>query len=518
MRSVSDTAPTHRPSRRVDRGAIVLWLIMTLLAALPISGLAQGFRHTLDNREHWESTKPSLLYNLMGAVAYTTTPVTLTTNALNLGAWHGFQEVVTRELVNPTSLSFRMQLPGESSLSLIYNKTDKGFSGIRLSTSPNHPSERFTATAGGRFLTRAPLSVPALGEAWHTVTLRVEGDQIQVTLDGEPLARFTETMAPRQQVGFRGGVTYAFVDDVTLATAEDATALVDDFSPPSGYLGVLLWTFLILACGIGGLAWLLARRGGRGWHFALAIDLALIIIATPVYAADRLFLAERHGYSKLHFQVTKALGIYSNPVFGSRQDTVDRLAAASAAAQPSTLPRILFIGSSQTWGSGASGDDTHMIHLVTQGLNAEGARFDVANASIQGAKSPFLLERYTAEWHRWEPQIMVLNLSTNDVDVVAYEASLRAFVTGNNAQKVRTIFILEPNASDSTREPVEPKHVVMRKVAEELKVPVIDLHAHLIAERGAGLLWWDHVHLTDAGQAVAAEFLTAQLNAILAGD
>ena len=78
----------------------------TGLAALPVSGLVHGFEHTLEGRSHWESTKPSMTYCLMGAVAYTTTPVTLASDALNLGTWHGFQEVLTREAVSPKALSF----------------------------------------------------------------------------------------------------------------------------------------------------------------------------------------------------------------------------------------------------------------------------------------------------------------------------------------------------------------------------------------------------------------------------
>ena len=95
----------------MDRGAIALCLLVTLLAALPVSALVHGLDHTLESRPQWESSKPAMTYCLMGAVAYTSTPVTLATDALNMGTWHGFQEVLTRAAVSPKALSFRARLP-----------------------------------------------------------------------------------------------------------------------------------------------------------------------------------------------------------------------------------------------------------------------------------------------------------------------------------------------------------------------------------------------------------------------
>ena len=65
---------------------------------------------------------------------------------------------------------------------------------------------------------------------------------------------------------------------------------------------------------------------------------------------------------------------------------------------------------------------------------------------------------------------------------------------------------LEPNSPEAT--PGElPLHPVMRRVAAEQGVPLVDLHAALRRDQPLGFLWWDFVHPTSFGHRRIAEHL-----------
>jgi cob(I)alamin adenosyltransferase len=68
-------------------------------------------------------------------------------------------------------------------------------------------------------------------------------------------------------------------------------------------------------------------------------------------------------------------------------------------------------------------------------------------------------------------------------------------------------FVLEPNSLELPSRDLPAKHAILREVAAALDVPVVDLPAAIgRAEReDAGFLWWDPVHPTSFGQALAAE-------------
>lgn len=51
----------------------------------------------------------------------------------------------------------------------------------------------------------------------------------------------------------------------------------------------------------------------------------------------------------------------------------------------------------------------------------------------------------------------------------------------------------------------------MRRLGTELRVPLVDMHAHLRSSRDTGFLWWDQVHLTSYGQRLFADKLYGEI-------
>ena len=134
---------------------------------------------------------------------------------------------------------------------------------------------------------------------------------------------------------------------------------------------------------------------------------------------------------------------------------------------------------------------------------------------MSGSRVARLHGYYLADWRAWRPDIIVLNLSNNDSEPDIFRDGLKAFVSDGRAQGAEVLLALEANESSSTHPSTLPNHDIMRQVASEAGVPVVDMHGALLADRETGLLWWDFVHLTDYGQRRVGEHFAAAIAPLL---
>ena len=78
--------------------------------------------------------------------------------------------------------------------------------------------------------------------------------------------------------------------------------------------------------------------------------------------------------------------------------------------------RVAFLGTSQTWGSGAERiSETFVARchgLLAQALGD--ISVETYNFSISGSNSTELLGKYAESWRFSQPDLLVINLSTND--------------------------------------------------------------------------------------------------------
>ena len=82
-----------------------------------------------------------------------------------------------------------------------------------------------------------------------------------------------------------------------------------------------------------------------------------------------------------------------------------------------TVCRILFLGTSQTAGEGASERARTFVKLLEDKLNLADSTdtyFQCINAGIPGVNSSYIIELYEKEWLNLDPKVVVINLRTND--------------------------------------------------------------------------------------------------------
>jgi lysophospholipase L1-like esterase len=184
--------------------------------------------------------------------------------------------------------------------------------------------------------------------------------------------------------------------------------------------------------------------------------------------------------------------------------------------------RILFLGTSQMWGSGASSPNERIASRVGSLLNtgASGRNIYVINASKRGSNSFELLSSCKDHLYLFRPDLVILDLSNNDYDARSFDKGLRSLLEWTHSIHSKTLFILEANSPEvdfgkGTVQTILPmgriqdRHAIMRNISTQYHVPLLDLNGYLTSDGvyDSGFLWWDLVHLTSYGQELAAPFI-----------
>ncbi len=468
-------------------------LVMLALGLCATTLLAETWanRHdTLARNGRWISGKVGLARGVMGAVAFMTTRRPLSRNRLDLGSYFGFQEVLYSEPLDLAEIAFDFELIHGAALTFLYGGDDGAFDAIRLSDAS---VAGLRITPEGGFAAREPIVAAALGPGRHRLRVVFERDRVAVALDDVPLPARPPVRASPQRFGFRSGAAHAFVDDIAIVT-RDGRRVFESFHD---------WRDFALAwLAIGGLltmaataALLFARR--RAHAPVLVTGVALLGAALVLYLVDYYRLSARYPPPEhIDYQ-----GYATN--IETEEEVVAGVQTRYGTAPRADVARLLFLGTSQTWGAGAARlEDVFSARIAAQ----LGTSYQVINVGISGSDSTRLLALYRERWLALAPRAVVVDLGNNDPSPSVLTANLRALVALDRAHDIRTLLVVEPNAPEAHVDH-DASWNAMRAVARELGVPLVDLHAELARRADSGFLFWDLVHLTSYGQRLAAEIL-----------
>lgn len=508
---------SSRPRRHLD---LISLNLVLLLAASIIGERAYGlYRNSLAVHPDWKSTKSLLSKRVMGMEPFEDGPQTLAHNRLNLGVWWGFQEVRYARALRLTQLDAAVRFEPEGYVNVLYDVGAAGFSGVRISARRELPSVQFRASPEGEFVAvgRLALPAPVMPNEWHAVRIRFDSTRASVFLDGRSIGAFERVEQP-QRVGFRGGQRAAWVDDVVLRLVDGAT-IRESFRNTRGSLRrtLLLFSFGGMAVLMGGL--LVGRSfsipARNRWLGTVIVNLGAIVLAGCAYLLQ---FSSSTRYAPAGGTVRRA---EVQGMTEAQRRILTELEAEYHRPPADGVYRILFLGSSQTWGAGALTPDDIWVRRLEGMLNHDGRQrsFECINAGISGLTSPQVLE-LLRELLPLRAQAAVVNLSNNDVDTARFRANLDSIVATLANAGIRGVLLLEPNSperriTDSPHGDLAVKHKIVSEVGRARGIPVIDLQRYLAERNQTGFLWWDFVHLTSLGQRLVAEKLHTDLPTLL---
>ena len=480
-----------------------------LAIAWAVAELHASLTNTLRANGRWVATKATLGRAVMGASTYANSRQTLAGGMLDLGRWFGFQEVLYRDPVLLRELRARVRLEPHAWLCIVFDKTEAGFGGVRLSRTAAFPSLSFEAGPLGEFRSTRPLAVPrrALGE-WVEVELELAPDAVVLSIDREQLARLPRPAARPGSFGFRCGLRAAYVDHVAARWDGEGGMRESFFNA-----GVFAVTFVVAAVLLTGLAALglgyLRRARPRMRGPALWIG----AVSSVVLGAPASVLVYRARFAHSYPRRTDHELAW---VDEEARDILAQVRARHAPRAAEGTDRILFLGTSQTWGAGAASEAEGYVRLVERELRERLARpVECIDAGISGARSPRLAELFERHLAELEPRLVVVDLGHNDQDPVAFERALEDIVRLARERGSRCLLCLEP-VSTEARPAGLPLHDVLRAVAAREGADLVDLHGQLVERADSGLLWWDVVHPTSYGHRLIAECLVPPIVELLA--
>jgi len=495
--------------QRARRARLVLPVALALLAAWTLQTLALRLGNTLHANGRWESTKVGLERGILGAVSFLTTRTALHRDRLDLGVWHGFHELLLREPVAPGrfALSFRLREGGW--LAAITAHDGARFEAVRLSRDPDFPSACLAGTAAGAFTSKQPLAAIDFDAGWQELALEREGSELAVRLNGETIGRCPAALSSPVRVGLRGSAA-DHVEVVVVADAASGKTIHEDFANHRHAGAIFGGVLALLAALDAGVALALRRRGG-----AVAPALALAN-GVALACAGLALLADTAYFSRIHPEQVHFEG-YENRIEYEGQ-IVPRLAREyPLEPAPAGVRRILVLGTSQTWGSGAARLEDVWVRRLEGWLGETaraGERFELIDAGLPGEVSKKVRENLEEHFAAWQPELLLVNLGNNDRDPALLARELERIARWSAERGIRVAFVPEPNCIESRNERslrgLREKHAAMREVAARLGIPLVEVHDALVAERDSGFLWWDRVHLTSYGQERLARLLVEQ--------
>lgn len=478
-------------------------------------------RNTLDHHPEWFLGKGLMQRVPVGTGETRIYRNLLAGNRLNLGVFHGFQEVLYVRPLVLGGASFRFCLEPGAYLDVLLRKTRDGASGVRLAEQCFY----WRADERGGFLAHTPLRL-TVGPGWHRCQLGPEF----LTVDGASVDLPVSQPAPGL-FGFRGSLANVQVDDVELW--ESGRKVFTESFRNDRHLGAVALECFGLLFVLSALVFLLSRRERllRTVAFLLAAVVVLALYwACDYYVLGRAYLSY-YRLEQLRQRVVQRLFGGADPLPAQDLQETLRFLAAPQEARPSDYrltahregqtflfpdtaeaiaqyrrehpqPRtcVLFLGTSQTWGEGAYRLNETLVRYCGDAL-PDGV--ETINAARRGSNSVELVHRYFDHLYHLKPDLIVVNLGNNDLDAKVLADSLRKLA------HLPVLVVLEANSPEAPSAELKAKHEAMR--ATGLKC--VDLHGHLAEDR-SGLLWWDKVHLTSYGQEVAGGFLAQQIRSL----
>jgi len=486
--------------------------IASLISGFLLNEACMSLTNTLYYNGKWRSTKMLLKKGVMGANGFYFSRNSLRGGHLDLSSWWGYQEVIYKKPIVPKEISFDFLLTKDSYVIFEFNNNEERFFGIRISTHKKFNNVYFLCSDEGRFIFADQLEIPPLKlNKWNQAKITFGSNEVSFYLNRQFIKTMKIPLLAQQLFGFRGGKNKALIKNIAIYENSPSRVIRESFSNKNYWIGFIL-TFGIIAV-FNYFVWLsgfLIRDSGENHRFKaiITINLTLIIIVSLFLLLDYFFISKRH----LIFGGRKALKIAESKYWASSDPkSISNLIQGKYIVEPPKKDtiRILFIGTSQTWGAGARNETEAFVNIIEKKLNVNigtGKHFECINAGVSGSNISTLFELYKDKWLILKPRLVVLILSNNDKDKPVFCDMLRSFVNLNSSKNIKTIFVLEANSIEEHQGELL-LHKFMRQVAAESNIPLIDLHSYLLQNYDKGFLWWDYIHLTSFGQKLTADFL-----------
>lgn len=465
--------------------AICLWIIFNIY---------NSWNNTLFKNNNWESSKVKIGVSLMGAYANIFTHYALAGNKLNVSAWHGYQELFYKKSIKTRNLKFDYRLTPRTYFCLFFHNNGDTLSGIRISNDTVYPNIFFRVYKG-EFIEKTILN-EYKGKKWNKAELQFSDNRIIILINDKQFASLNTKYPSANILGFRGGYRNCYVDNIFFFNTIDQKQINEKFNAVNSKLPQLIIGIIVIILVI--LLIFLFKPYIKNLALWILYGTITLILIWVIYTNKLQYFYPKPWM--INWQGTKTRIETKMTVSQKMQDTI-------STGINSRHKKIMFIGTSQTWGAGASDEEHSFVRIFENLLNSNftSDTFTCINPSIPGSESSILLELYENQWITLKPDIVIINLGCNDSDNELLKKNIDKFIKLNRNNSIKTYLVLEANINSYDH--LLKNHSAIKQAAFEKNILVIDLHNILLKSYDSGFLFWDFVHLTDYGHKLVANIL-----------
>lgn len=462
--------------------------VIALLTGLAVAAVWRDHHNRLIDYPDLRSAKAELGLGVNGAQSFLRTSVSLANGALNLGAWFGHQEItVNRDWPTVPSFSWRARVSGDAEIEMGLRDAGGVATWLRVSNRTDHPSAWLTES-DRRFTQRTPFSYVLPKGQWVKLRIAAGNGRLTAFADGAELGSFPAPKAP-VTVSFRGDSSagVARIDDIRLRAGEEKYE--------QSFFGQMPWGLFLVATMGASLLCLLVEALASPQVAAVGAGLGFLVLCA-LLALYRGELANRYPL---------AVDLRNAPSrIEERPDALARLRALPE----NGAPLLLWLGGSQAWGAGARLPEKTVFALLRAKLGGMG--LDWVNGAISGAAVVDQAEAFHVARDRRKVAFVVLTVGVNDARNPRFASDLEALVEEVRSTGAKLLLVPEPVESDADGSVTARQREVVA-VARRAEIAFAEPQAALSAHVDDGFLWWDFVHLTEAGAQIVADSLEGPL-------
>lgn len=488
----------------------------------------------IDFENKWLPVKVALNRDSMGSWAFVSQRQAVFDERLNLGKWFGNNELISRSpFVDKSCWNFELELFPNSIFLITLRQVDKSSIAFMLSRSKLDSSAIIEFDQRGRYLKKTPIGFEGERDLSRIEVCRNQ-EVINLNLDDRYLAETVIKSSDRRLwIGFGNRTNSVILDNIEQTNSDDKILFKEDFST-----GTNFWLVSILSLVISLLHTMLTKN--RSWSdqvltlFVLTFSLLLYGLFDRFIWAKQLPIGSLSSES-LSIKLLQKFEAVRDEVFPSKSfenvfssvqnfmnseqllkfepqsETRTRFSYGSDSAKK----KILVIGTSQTWGAGATFEEfslgKQIFNLIEEYtgqkiylelLAAPGA---IARDLAEIVRSDLLLDK---EWDS-----IVINLSSNDRNELDFRVGLEELILWSKENSRKLYLVKEPNSPEFLNPMLKDRHLIISELAQKYESVAIDTDNNLASQSHfqMGHVWWDFVHLTDWGQFLLAQTIVASL-------
>ena len=533
--------------------ATIILFILTFIILMQFALYSANSLNRLQN--DWVSLKSVVKTHLLSQDEYHSTRVVVHKNQLNLNTWHGYNGVFLDKKIIIKEIKFDANFPDqESTFTVVTGFNGNGYYGIRLSANKKNKNAFVFADKEGRFKLIKQLPIKNfVGSIQFFIKYEKNKIILKWKSDFEETSHIIEfnNIIQAGFFGFIGGKRSGLsIDDIVITTPTQK--IKENFTNKKDILVAIIFSMLMILIVV--VICQIFSRTIRLDNLAyLTIFLTLGFIASITFYYDYNWWSKNYyvGFSFkdkskvnlfLEDKRTKFFNFmaslnenpsllplnsnFSKMIHQSKNNTVcnltkgfpykseDRHEAHKLICNSENRLKTIkfgFIGSSQTYGSGAFRLEDSWVNQFNRKLQANlKCSIESINMSVSGADPGYLYNKFITLWKDYKFDYVFINLSSNG----SFENLKKYYpliIKEVGSRSALPILLVEANDDELVN--IKKKNFI-KKFANLNNLPMVNLSSFMNSKKviDSGFLWFDYVHFSPYGHTIASEFLLSKVN------